>query len=220
MDKVHVLNFWSVGPDPCHNEEELRSSTPQGHKNRGTGRPADIIKAMGATPVALEMGDVYDACQRGLLDGVYDAMEIWKGFRLGDVLKYGYLSQRGAGSIFTFYVAMNKRKWDSLPKDVQKIMTDTAEEWVDKHAVTTLQADQAGMDYLVSKGGKVLTLPDAELKKMKAAVQPVIDDYMKSMDKGSKKADMQAQLNYIYERIDYWSKQEKERKLKSPYEKK
>jgi len=77
------------------------------------------------------------------------------------------------------------------------------------------------MDYLLSKGGKVLTLPDAEIKKMKAAVQPVIDDYMKTMEgKGYKRADIQAQLNYIYERIDYWSKQEKERKPKSPYDKK
>ena len=222
-DKVHVLYFWSVGPQilATTKKEIKKFDDLKGMKIRGTGRPADIIKAMGATPVALEMGDVYDACQRGLLDGVYDAMEIWKGFRLGDVLKYGYLSQRGAGSIFTFYVAMNKRKWDSLPKDIQKIMTDTAEEWVDKHAVTTLQADQAGMDYLLSKGGKVLTLPDAEIKKMKAAVQPVIDDYMKTMEgKGYKRADIQAQLNYIYERIDYWSKQEKERKPKSPYDKK
>ena len=55
---------------------------------------------------------------------------------------------------------------------------------------------------------------------MKKAVQPVIEDYMKSMEgKGHKKAEMQAQLNYIYERIDYWNKQEKSRKLKSPYEK-
>jgi TRAP-type C4-dicarboxylate transport system substrate-binding protein len=115
---------------------------------------------------------------------------------------------------------MNKRKWDALPPDIQKIMTETAEEWVDKHAVKTLEADQAGMDYLLSKGGKVMSLPDAELQKMKKAVQPVIDDYMKSMEsKGHKKAEMQAQLNYIYERIDYWHKQERQRKLKSPYEK-
>ena len=61
----------------------------KGLKFRGMGRPADTIKAVGAVPVALEMGDVYDAAQRGLLDGMFEAMESWKGFRLGDVIKYG-----------------------------------------------------------------------------------------------------------------------------------
>ncbi|OPY61769.1 MAG: Lactate-binding periplasmic protein precursor [Syntrophorhabdaceae bacterium PtaU1.Bin034] len=187
-------------------------------KIRGTGRPADIIKALGASPVALEMGDVYDAAQRGLLDGIYDAMETWKGFRLGDVIKYGYLSQRATGSIYTFYVAMNKEKWNALPEDIKKIFTDAAEEWVDKHAVKTLEADQAGMDYFKQKGGQMITIPEEEIKKMQKAVEPVIQAYVKAMEgKGYKKAEMEEQLKFIRERIAYWTKQEKDRKLKSPY---
>lgn len=217
---VHVLYFWSVGPQilgstkkPIRKFEDLK-----GMKIRGTGRPADIIKALGASPVALEMGDVYDAAQRGLLDGIYDAMETWKGFRLGDVIKYGYLSQRATGSIYTFYVAMNKEKWNALPEDIKKIFTDTAEEWVDKHAVKTLEADQAGMDYFKQKGGQMITIPEEEIKKMQKAVEPVIQAYVKAMEgKGYKKAEMEEQLKFIRERIAYWTKQEKDRKLKSPY---
>jgi TRAP-type C4-dicarboxylate transport system substrate-binding protein len=217
---VHVLYFWSVGPQilgstkkPIKKFEDLK-----GMKIRGTGRPADIIKALGASPVALEMGDVYDAAQRGLLDGIYDAMETWKGFRLGDVIKYGYLSQRATGSIYTFYVAMNKEKWNALPEDIKKIFTDTAEEWVDKHAVKTLEADQAGMDYFKQKGGQMITIPEEEIKKMQKAVEPVIQAYVKAMEgKGYKKVEMEEQLKFIRERIAYWTKQEKDRKLKSPY---
>ncbi len=219
-NNVHVLYFWSVGPQilgttkkPVKRFEDLK-----GLKIRGTGRPADTIKALGATPVALEMGEVYDAAQRGLLDGIYDAMETWKGFRLGDVLKYGYLTQRATGSIYTFYVAMNKEKWDALPEDIKKIFTETAEEWVDKHAVKTLEADQAGMDYLKQRGGQILVIPEEEIKKMQKAVGPVIEGYIKAMvSKGYNKAEMEDQLKFIRERIAYWGKQERDRKLKSPY---
>ena len=217
---VHVLYFWAVGPQiltttkkPFSKLEDLK-----GMKIRGQGRPADIIKALGATPVALEMGDVYDSAQRGLLDGIFEAMETWKGFRLGDVIKYAALTQKATGSIYTFYVAMNKDRWNALPDDIKKIFTDTAEEWVDRHAVKTLEADQAGMDYFKQRGGKLLAVSDEELKKMNKAVEPVIQNYIKTMEgKGYKRSEIEEQLTYIRERIAYWSKQEKERKLKSPY---
>ncbi len=217
---VHVLYMWSVGPQifattkkPLHKFEDLK-----GLKIRGTGRPADTIKALGAVPVALEMGDVYDSAQRGLLDGMYDAMETWKGFRLGDVMKYGYLTQQGTGSIYTFYVAMNKERWNALPPDIKKVFDETSEEWVDRHATTTLEADFAGLSYLKQRGGQMLPIADSEIAKMKKAVEPVIDGYVKDMErKGYKKAETEDQLKFIRERIAYWSKQEKDRKLKTPY---
>ena len=219
-NEVHVLYFWSPGPQIFATSKKPFSKMDdlKGLKFRGIGRPADTIKAVGAVPVALEMGDAYDAAQRGLLDGMFETMETWKGFRLGDVIKYAGLTQRATGLVYTFYVAMNKDKWDALPADIKKIFDDAAEEWVDKHAVLTLEADFAGLDYFKQKGGQMVTVPDEEIAKMKKAVEPVVTNYMKDMEgKGFKRAEMDEQLKYIYERIAYWSKQERDRKLKSPY---
>lgn len=217
---VHVLYFWAVGPQilattkkPVRKFEDMK-----GMKIRGLGRPADTIKALGAVPVALEMGDAYDAAQRGMLDGIFESMETWKGFRIGDVVKYGHLTQKAVGGIFTFYVAMNKEKWDALPNDIKKVFDEVSEEWVDKHAVKTLEADQDGMDYFKKRGGQIVTLPEEELAKMKKAVEPVIQNYIREMEsKGYKRSDMEQQLQFIHERIAYWGRQERERKLKSPY---
>ena len=74
------------------------------------------------------------------------------------------------------------------------------------------------MDYFKQRGGQMISLPEAEIKKMQKAVEPVIENYMKDMQsKGFKRAEMEEQLKFIYERIDYWSKQERDRKLRSPY---
>jgi TRAP-type C4-dicarboxylate transport system substrate-binding protein len=168
--------------------------------------------------VALEMGDVYDAAQRGLLDGVFVSMETWKGFRLGDVVKYATPTQRVTGLVYTFYVIMNKEKWDALPEDIKKIFNEVADEFVDRHAVTALKADFGGVDYLKQRGGQIITMSEEEILKMKKAVEPVIQNYIKDLEaKGYKRSELEEQLKYIRERIAYWSKQEQDRKLESAY---
>jgi len=217
---VHVLFLWSPGPQilamtkkPFKQMEDLK-----GLKIRGTGRIADTIKSVGAVPVALEMADVYDAAQRGLIDGIIEVMETWKGFRLGDVIKYAALTQRGAGLIYTFYVAMNKQKWQALPDDVKKIFDEVSDEWVDKLGVRTLEADFEGMEYFKQRGGQMITLPEAEITKMREGVEAVVQNYMKDMEaKGFKRSQMEEQLKYINERISHWSGVERERKMRSPY---
>ncbi len=215
---VHVLYFWSPGPGifettkkPIKKLEDLK-----GLKFVSEGRKADAVKALGAVPVAFEMGDVYDVAQRGLVDGVVVALETLKGFRLADVLKYASLTQRAMGIAYTFYVAMNKDKWNALPEDVKKIFTETVEEFVDRHGVDALKADFGGLDYFKQRGGQLVTVPDEEIQKMKNAVDPVILNYTKEMEaKGYKRSDLEEQLRYIRERIAYWGTQQRDRKLQS-----
>jgi TRAP-type C4-dicarboxylate transport system substrate-binding protein len=113
---------------------------------------------------------------------------------------------------------MNKEKWNGLPDDIKKTFAETSEDWVDKIAMKTLEADFAGLDYLKQCGVQMTTLPDEEIQKMQEAVKPVMQKYMKDMEgKGFKRAEMEAQLQFIRERIAYWSKHEKDRNLKSPW---
>jgi TRAP-type C4-dicarboxylate transport system substrate-binding protein len=50
----------------------------KGLKIRGTVRIADTIKALGGTPVSVEMVDACDGLQRGVINGILDAMEAWR----------------------------------------------------------------------------------------------------------------------------------------------
>ena len=71
-DSVHVLFLSATGPKilyttktPVRTLEDMK-----GLKIRGTGKIADTLKALGASPVPLEMVDVYEALRRGVIDGV------------------------------------------------------------------------------------------------------------------------------------------------------
>jgi TRAP-type transport system periplasmic protein len=220
-NEVHVLHFFAPGPQiiatkskPVKRLEDLK-----GLKIRGAGRIGDTVKALGATPVPVEMADAYDGLQRGVVDGIMDAMETWRGWKLGELVKHATLSQRGAGLVFTFYVIMSKEKWDSLPEDVKKVFNQVSAEWRDKYGHTSNQIDIAGRDFFKEKGGQLYSLSDEEVVKWRKAVQTLLDQYEKDLQaKGNKKADIDGMRAFIQERIAYWSKQEKDLKIPSAHQ--
>lgn len=89
----------------------------KGLKIRMTGGPpTDQMKALGGVPMLIPMPGNYLALQKGVIDGMGAPWEAIHGFRLYEVVKY-YTDAPFPAVYFT--IAMNKSKWNSLPKDVQ-----------------------------------------------------------------------------------------------------
>jgi len=215
FDQYHVLMLSS---SPINVVQTLKKPVKtledvKGLKLRGTGRLGDIVKALGATPVPIATPELYDSLKRGVIEGALLPMETLKGFKTGEVQKYVTASWK-IGSTYAFYVIMNKDKWNSLPPDVQKVMTDFCNEFTERWAVEWNNIDIEGVDYFVKQGGQVIPLPAAESAKWVKASQPVVEDFKKDLiSKGFKAAEIDSWLKYVDERIDYWEKQEKARKI-------
>ena len=220
LDQFHPLAFCASTPNvigtltkPVRTLEDLK-----GLKIRGTGRIGDIVKALGATPMPIEMVDLYEALRRGVLDGNLGSAEQLEGFKIGELLKYVTASWK-TGGCFGFYVMMSKHKWDALPPDMQKLFTDVSNEYKDKWGIAFNSIDFGGIEYLKKNGGQVINLSDAETAKWVKAVQPVIADYKKDLvAKGYKEQEVDTWINFIKERTEYWKGQEKARKIPSVYE--
>ncbi len=220
LDQFHPLAFCASTPNvigtltkPVRTLEDLK-----GLKIRGTGRIGDIVKALGATPMPIEMVDLYEALRRGVLDGNLGSAEQLEGFKIGELLKYVTASWK-TGGCFGFYVMMSKHKWDGLPPDMQKLFTDVSNEYKDKWGIAFNSIDFGGIEYLKKNGGQVINLSDTEAAKWVKAVQPVIADYKKDLvAKGYKEQEVDTWINFIKERTEYWKAQEKARKIPSVYE--
>jgi len=198
---------------PVRALEELR-----GLKIRGTGRIGDVVKALGATPMPLEMVDLYEALRRGVIDGNYGALETLQGFKTGELIKFVTATWQ-IGISYTFYVAMNKHKWDSLPPDMKKLFMDVANEYRDKWAIEWNMIDLEGSEFLKSRGGQILNLSDAEGAKWVNAAQPVIVDFKKDVaSKGYNEREVDSWIAFIKERIEYWKGQEKANKVPTAYQ--
>jgi TRAP-type transport system periplasmic protein len=219
-EQYHPLMF---GTSPANIVQTLNKPVRtledlKGLKIRGTGRIADIVTALGAAPIPVEMVDLYESLRRGVVDGNLGPLEQVKGFKTGELLKYATASWK-VGSTFAFYVVMNKGKWESLPADAKKVFDETSKEYAEKWAVQMNEMEIEGREFLVSQGGQVLPISDAEAAKWVKAAEPVIGDFKKDLTaKGYTGPEVDSWISFIKERIEYWKGQEKARKIPTPYQ--
>ena len=90
-------------------------------KIRCTGLAAKIVEALGGTPVAMPMGETYDALSRGVVEGSLAPMESLKTWKWGEVVKFT-TEDYGAAYTTGFFVVMNKAKWNALSPDIRTII--------------------------------------------------------------------------------------------------
>jgi TRAP-type C4-dicarboxylate transport system substrate-binding protein len=189
----------------------------KGLKLRGTGRIADIVKALGATPIPIEMPDLYDALKRNLCEGALLSSETMEGFKTGELIKYVTPSWR-IGCTYCFYVVMNKDKWSALSPDVQKVMTDFSKEFIERWTVEWVNIDISALNFFKNKGGKFESIPEEDNPNWIKAVRPVIEDYKKDLiSKGYKAAEIDEWISFVDKRIQYWKFEEKAKKIPLVY---
>ena len=181
---VKVLFFHAHGPGllftakkPVKTLEDIK-----GMKLRGTGNSAQLLKALGAAPVAMSMPDSYQAIRKGVVDGGVYPMETNKGWKMGEVVDYCTLDYP-VGYTTTFFAVMNKDKWDAISEQDQKIIMEISKEFAAKHAQAWDESDKEGREFLTKKGGQFIELSAAEGKRWKEKAAPMMDEYIKKANK-------------------------------------
>lgn len=195
---------------PVYKLEDLKGLTI-----RATGRVAEVVKVLGATPKPIPMPEVYEAMARGIVEGCMTPVETLYAFRLADVAKYVCMPW-GAAPNYTFYVVMSKKVWDSLPAEVQKVFDELASEYEEKAARVWNEVDLIGYEEGKKKGVTFIALPDEEQNQWSEAVKPVVEAYLDQLEKaGYNRAQLNEMVAYIKERIQYWTKKQAEAGIKS-----
>jgi len=181
FNEVKVMYLHAHGPGilftkkPVNNLEELK-----GMKVRSTGFSANVAAALGASPVAMPQTESYEALRTGVVDGILNPMEAMKGWKIGEVVKYT-IENYGSAYTTSFFVVMNKKKWNSLPPDVQKIIEGVNEEWIEKQGKLWDEIDKEGKEYMIQRKNQFIALSREEDARWAAKVKPVIDEYVKDL---------------------------------------
>lgn len=116
---THLLGLFMHGPGLLHNNVR-KIETPadmQGLKVRVPGGyVADLVGALGATPLFMSSPEVYEKLSRGVIDGVAFTYEAMTAFNLVDDIKY---SMTVPGGIYntTWFFVINEDKWNSLSEE-------------------------------------------------------------------------------------------------------
>ena len=175
---------------------------------RAPGQAGEIIKALGGTPAPTPMMEVYDAIAKGVIDGEASNFETLFAFKFGEVVKYS-TSVWQINNPFPFYLVMNKNSYKKLPPDIRAIFDTLVGEYKERYILTWNAIDFVGKKFGLSKGVEFIELPPSELPKWQAAVEPVIDDYVKRLvGKGYSEAEVRGWIKFLRERSDYWTKKQ------------
>jgi TRAP-type C4-dicarboxylate transport system substrate-binding protein len=109
------------------------------------------------------------------------------------------------------YNIMNKKKWNSLPPDIQKIITELSYEYNRKFGLTWDEQLVQGIEYSKSVGNKIYVLPKEEAERWTAAIMPVVDARLKSViAKGFTQSEVEEAWAYFKSRVEYWNGQQAE----------
>ena len=208
LSDVHVCYLFAHGPGLLHTVSKpvQKLEDVQGLKIRSTGTSQLIVRALGGAPVAMSQGETYDALKKNIVDGTLVPIEALEGFKQGEVLKYTTYTYSIAYSQ-GFFVAMNLDKWNSLPKDLQQIITDVSREYEDITAKAWGDSDKSGVEFVKKLGHEFIDLSDEESAKFKKAVEPVFAEYIKNANE--KGVDGQAVFDAVKEMVEKYSKEYK-----------
>jgi TRAP-type C4-dicarboxylate transport system substrate-binding protein len=92
----------------------LKIRSPGGHQT-------SYIKAIGAEPVFMPLGDVYLALETGTIDGVVTCPPLMLAYKLYEVAKYGVVATFGCVSEG---VIMNRKSWERTPDDLKPLIEE------------------------------------------------------------------------------------------------
>lgn len=127
LDKanLHGVNFWGAGFR--HMTNNVRPITGpddlKGIKMRTLQAPAILAtyRTFGANPTAMAFTEVYNGLQQGVVEGQENPLANIYSMRFYEVQKYMTLTGH---AYHTYAAVMNKAAWESLPPDLQKVMSD------------------------------------------------------------------------------------------------
>lgn len=154
----------------------------KGLRMRAPNPPTQSLLAyLGATPVGMPPGQVYENLEKGVIDGAVFPWDAIKGFRLENSLKH-HLDARVYSSCF--HLVMNPKRFAALPPDVRKaIDSSIGAPLVARFGGWWNQWDKAALDVVKPLGHDIVTVPDSTREKWRAELKPVIDGELAKLEK-------------------------------------
>ena len=132
---------------------------------------------LGATPVAMSLGDVLPALQQGAIDGAVASTAVFTAFHYQDAAKYA--TETGQPAIFGI-VEISKKWYDTLPQDLQQIVdrNGAAESVaINPPAIVIYEAERKNW---TDNGGEMISLPPDEQAALLKLLSSVGEDVSKT----------------------------------------
>jgi TRAP-type transport system periplasmic protein len=159
---MHGAGLFMVNPSAIVFKTPVRSLADfKGKKVRIFASPFQSVAfdRLGATPVAMTLGDVLPALQQGAIDGAVASTAIFTAFHYQDAAKY--VTDTGQPAIFAI-IEVSKKWYDALPPDLQQIIDQTAAKETVAINPQATEITENSRKVWTDTGGELISLPPDE----------------------------------------------------------
>ncbi|MEE4164865.1 MAG: TRAP transporter substrate-binding protein DctP [Desulfocapsaceae bacterium] len=190
---VKVLGTAAGGPYQIYSKG-FKVSGPDDMKGQKWGvsgsTASKAMELLGGSPTTMSSGELYMALQRGTINGTTRPLITGLGRKLYEVVDNLSVTNM---AYFTCVLAINKEKWDSLPKDVQEVMIEAGKKR-DQQQLTMLEAFMAdAVKQYQEKGVNVHVATPEELAAFQERMKPVHEWWLTKVADGQKYIDFVSQ---------------------------
>ena len=154
-------------------KKEIKSAADlKGLKVRTTDSPVEVAvaKALGMNPTPIAWGEVYTALQQGTIDSEGNTFSLLADAKHDEVLKFAMDSAHNYGM---HLLMMNKKYFDGLPADIQKIILESGKEALNYQRGITKELEDKATKKFKDRGIKVHTMTAEQRKEMADLTKPV-----------------------------------------------
>jgi TRAP-type C4-dicarboxylate transport system substrate-binding protein len=175
--KVKALTMFTGAPANIYSKKQVKNLRDlKGLELKASGTVAQVLKALGATPIWMPQSETPEALQKGVVQGAASSLETLMDFKHAKFCRYVTIFN---GPVYPFTVVMNLEKWNSLPKDIQGVMDDLGAEqalwagnFIDKHVGESVEWSKKNYKIKITK------LTERELARWNKLVKPVINRWI------------------------------------------
>lgn len=155
----------------------------------------DTFKTFGANPTPMPFPEIYNALQQKVIDGQDNPLYTSILMKFTEVNKFATVTHH---ILTECPVVVNKKFWNSLTPEQQKIFREAAEVQVKTNRDGNAKNRTEALQKAKAQGVDIYMLTDADREAFKKAVQPVLDKY-----KGVYGADL---YDFYMKKIGFYSK--------------
>ncbi len=173
-NNIKVLYMSNWGAEACLFKTPVLSVADlKGLKARTYGVEGDVMKILGAIPLAIANNETFTSLETGVIDCVTSfGLRTAAGMRLHERAKY--IVDIGAGVQGPSAVVINKKLWDSFPQEIRDIFMEVREELLDyKWAEIMNNTVVEAVEMMVADGSEFLEWPDEARKEAAAIAVPM-----------------------------------------------
>lgn len=149
-------------------------------KIRTTDSPVEVAVAteLGMNPAPVAWGETYTALQQGTVDAEGNTFSLLNDAKHTEVLKYAMDSQHN----YSMHILlMNRKKWDSLTPDQQKIISEAAREALIWQRAESVKLEKKAWEAFKEKGIVIHRLTEEQRAELVAKTEPVRQKFAKEI---------------------------------------